>query len=79
MDKYEELLNEIEILKLRVEQLKDDKKILTNALRAAIIQADVTLDAHYSGRTPECQAVYDACVDALKDTHPLLQMGEDLR
>lgn len=53
MDKFDELLNEIEILKLRVEQLKDDKKVLTDALRAAVVQGDVMMDLHYSGRTPE--------------------------
>jgi hypothetical protein len=33
MDYYEELQNEIEILKLRVEQLKDDKRNLQETLR----------------------------------------------
>ena len=68
MDKYEELLNEIEILKLRVEQLKDDKKVLTKALRAAVVQGGVMMDLYFTGRTPECQAVYDACVSAI-ETH----------
>lgn len=66
MDKFDELLNEIEILKLRVEQLKDDKKVLTDALRAAVVQGDVMMDLHYSGRIAECAAIYDACVAALE-------------
>jgi cell shape-determining protein MreC len=33
MDKYEEMLNEIEILKVRVEQLEDDKRDLQETLR----------------------------------------------
>ncbi len=52
-----------EIERLRV--LSSATSELLVAMRAAIAQADKELDERFSGRTPECEAIYDLCVAAI--------------
>ena len=89
MDKYEELLNEIEMLKVRVDQLKEDRARLraelTKALSLLSEWAPHTFEQHYMSAEQRASLERDeneavvrrAALDALVTQAQELNMGYD--